>query len=162
MLCVGPSGAGKTTLAVLMALHGGCLRSDDTTLVGESGVWPMAQQVRIDPRSLISRPDLASTLTIGRKGDLATVHPKGGTLTPAVLLFPSIGASGGLSLKPIGPGEALHGLLSASPFATEDRLGDPRPHLQTLSFLANGAVSYRVNSGPELLQDPERWLAQLP
>ncbi|MEL6543356.1 MAG: hypothetical protein AAFQ82_01950 [Myxococcota bacterium] len=163
VLCVGPSGVGKTTLAVLMGLNGGVLRSDDTTLLELEAEWPLAQTVRIDRRSLQSRPELAAQAgKTANKSEFDLLRPEGGRFRADVLFFPERASHGGLHCERLSPGEALLRLTSASPFATERELGDPNPHLLTLSSLANRCEAYRVEAGPDLLANPKRLLKVLP
>lgn len=162
-LIAGPSGAGKSTLSVLMALNGGCLRSDDTTLLGaDARLWPLAQSVRLDPRSLRAHPEVVLDGSPGVKSEATVLHPQGGVMSADVLLFPTLAARGGLSAHALSPGEALRRLLAASPYATERTLGDPAPHLAALAALANGAASFGVTSGPDLLDAPFAQLELLP
>ncbi len=159
----GPSGVGKSTLSVLMALNGGRLRSDDTTLVGPSGeLWPIAQGVRIDPASLVAHPEALPTGRPGVKRSLTELSPQGGEMSADVLLFPTLASTGSLDFEALSPGRALAMLLSASPYATERHLGDPSPQLAALASLANCAVSFRVTAGPALLNAPKAHLDLLP
>ncbi|MEM6731373.1 MAG: hypothetical protein AAF658_07440 [Myxococcota bacterium] len=163
VLIVGPSGVGKTTLAVLMALHGGRLQGDDSAFVTAERVWAVAHEVRIDPRSLESRRDLAGKIRRidGVKGVLRDLGPHGGGVSADVLMFPTLAPIGGLSAERISSAGALLKLLGASPFATERRIPGVADQLTSLTDLANRCVSFRVSSGPDVLSAPQEELLRL-
>jgi len=160
------SGSGKSTLATALVLGGADFLGDDTLFVRLDGdrleFLGLARDFHLTDRAAaalgLSGPTTSRTTQAGKGRLDARTHFPGRYLAEApaaaFILLPHITGLPTTRLEPAGPAEALGALLESSVLVATRGLPGGEGHLPVLARLADGAASFRVELGLDLLSDP--------
>jgi hypothetical protein len=179
LLITGDTGAGKSTLTVLLARAGWGFLSDDAVLLrlAAGGVEARALPTpfHVDPALSASLPELAALGAAapyngGPKRELDPEQLYGRefrpTVEPRVLLFPRVHRRAvpppaqqvgpGIWLRQVSPGQAVAELIRASALVLLDERA-AAGHLESLRRLALSCAGFRLYHGPEALEAPDEF-----
>ena len=126
LVMTGESGAGKSTMAALLALNGWRLLGDEFALIAPDTGWahPFPRLISLKNDSIAAIPPTPTTrcgpqLSATPKGDVRHLVPDAAAVAamdrsapPALLVFPRFGAAA--ATRPVSPSEAFVRLTEAS------------------------------------------------
>ena len=153
VLLAGPSGAGKTTLALALLLAGWGFLSDDTVFVdaqpGEATILAFPDEIDVSDETLDLFPGLVGPPVSGRpKRQLLVEQAFGGRPLrrgrAAAVVFPEVAHRTDSSLSRLAPSEALTA-LAPNVLLTEPR--SSQGHLDALAAVIAAAPSWRLETG---------------
>lgn len=166
VLVAGPSGAGKTTLALALAAAGLVPLADDAVLASGCGSAPcvvgLPRPFHLGARTAGAFPAVAPRLgpasPAGKRAlPFSAVGPRPATLPscrPGVILLPEIAPAGPTTAAPASPAEALGALLECSALVVAAGMPAVAEQLAVLRAIVGTARAARVRLGPDLLEAP--------
>lgn len=173
LLLPGGGGAGKTTLALALLELGCEWLGDDAVFLAAGARRPEVlafprpfhvaeRSARAFPRTA---PHLGAATPNGKRWvDPASAYPRRqrhSMAAPDVLLFPEVSGAPVTSVEPWSCAEAAGALIEASALVVVDTMPAVPAQLEALRDVADGARSFRVRLGLDLLDDPPRVAAAL-
>ncbi|MEK6328659.1 MAG: hypothetical protein AABM66_14215 [Actinomycetota bacterium] len=157
---VGPTGAGKSTVAALLCAAGGAIVGDDAARVEEGEGGPLVHhgphELRLRPQAAAIADHVGGATGTTADGRVAVeARPAAGDATRlGAIVFPSWpGAAGEPSVVRLPPRRALE-LLLRCPRVTGWRVTDPvRAHFVACAAVAQVVPAFRAELPQERLQD---------
>ena len=174
MLVAGPSGVGKSTIAIALVRAGWGYLSDDAVLLRRDGTTvtalPLRKQFYVDADAASTYADMRlGAVAPDATGDMRREvhlddcygHLRAAQAMPVVLVFPTIVDTEHSAAVPLDEATALYRLLAASGPQLFDR-AHMNTHLATLRAVVRQSASYRVDAGRDLSRHPARVLELIP
>lgn len=174
ILVVGGSGAGKSTTTLALLEAGCAYLGDDAIFVrslhGREEVLALPRPFHVAPRTADAFPRLGALLgellPAGEKRTLAARaawpgRERDSMPFPSIIFLPHV--TGGLetTITPVGGGEAMGALIESSTYVIVEGLPGRTEHIDVMRCLADGARTFRVGLGQDLLDRPTDVAARL-
>ena len=164
VIIAGPTGIGKSTLALHLASAGWTFLTDDDVLIGRAhgavSAWPQQRRVAVTSETLAAGGYQQGRGAFDRSAssldkwefspDALFAGPTADRCTPATLLFPTLTGAAQTTVAPLTPGETMTRLVRVSAWASYDRV-TAAAHLATLSALSAQVSAWTIESGRDLL-----------
>jgi hypothetical protein len=168
-----PGGAAKTTLALALASCGFVPLGDDAAFVTERGgrvhVVGLRRPFHVGERTAAAFPALAPQLgaaaSNGKRPFNAhaafPAHRTGATSLPDVLLLPEIVDTPRTTVETASSADALGALIECGALVVVDAMPAVADQLTLLRAIADGARTFRVRLGEDLLHEPALCVARI-
>lgn len=154
VLIVGPSGRGKSTLAVQLAMAGWPYLSDDELLLslvdGEVEVRAFRSFFAVNQASAAGIASSNKALKTCFEPDAVFTSGRWPKASPGVLLFTNVSGERNTQLRKLTQAESMTRLIRACPWATYDR-SIASANLEVLSRLARQTSAFDLYAGRDLL-----------
>lgn len=168
LVVVGNSNSGKSSLTIRLASAGWRYLSDDMLVLAEEKstveAWALRRIFSVSAASLANCHLNGLDAALGshvnsdpgkRKLEPSITFPDRfvESCFPRVLVFPTLTGEAESRLDKISSSEAMARLIRQCPWASYDA-GTAREHLRVLGLLAQQSVSFTLDAGRDLIEDP--------